>query len=74
MSDGAGEVVEIGGGVTRFRVGDRVAGILMQTWICSSAFSLSIPQVRHAPSRNHPKQTLVFLLNPHPTPGRVIPA
>lgn len=33
MSDGAGEVVEIGSGGTRFKVGDRVAGIFMQTWI-----------------------------------------
>jgi NADPH:quinone reductase-like Zn-dependent oxidoreductase len=32
-SDGAGEVVEIGEGVTRVRPGDRVAGIFMQTWI-----------------------------------------
>jgi NADPH:quinone reductase-like Zn-dependent oxidoreductase len=33
LSDGAGEVVGIGPGVTRVAVGDRVAGIFMQTWI-----------------------------------------
>ena len=33
LSDGAGEVVEIGAGVTRVRVGDRVAGIFMQSWL-----------------------------------------
>ena len=33
LSDGAGEVVELGEGVTRVRVGDRVAGIFMQSWI-----------------------------------------
>lgn len=33
LSDGAGEVVEVGSGVTRFRLGDRVAGIFMQKWI-----------------------------------------
>jgi len=33
MSDGAGEVVEIGPGVTRVKPGDRVAGIFMQTWL-----------------------------------------
>jgi NADPH:quinone reductase-like Zn-dependent oxidoreductase len=32
-SDGAGEVVETGEGVTRVKQGDRVAGIFMQTWI-----------------------------------------
>ncbi|HEX4311949.1 MAG TPA: NAD(P)-dependent alcohol dehydrogenase [Acidobacteriaceae bacterium] len=32
-SDGAGEVVAIGAGVTRVKVGDRVAGIFMQNWI-----------------------------------------
>jgi NADPH:quinone reductase-like Zn-dependent oxidoreductase len=32
-SDGAGEVVAIGEGVTRVSVGDRVAGIFMQNWI-----------------------------------------
>jgi NADPH:quinone reductase-like Zn-dependent oxidoreductase len=33
LSDGAGEVVEIGTGVTRVRVGDRVAGCFFQRWI-----------------------------------------
>ena len=32
-SDGAGEVVSTGPGVTRFKPGDRVAGIFMQRWI-----------------------------------------
>ncbi|MDQ3252556.1 MAG: NAD(P)-dependent alcohol dehydrogenase [Acidobacteriota bacterium] len=32
MSDGAGEVVAVGEAVTRVKVGDRVAGIFMQTW------------------------------------------
>ena len=33
LSDGAGEVVTVGDGVTRFKVGDRVAAIFMQRWI-----------------------------------------
>jgi NADPH:quinone reductase-like Zn-dependent oxidoreductase len=33
LSDGAGEIVAIGHGVTRFRVGDRVAGIFFQNWL-----------------------------------------
>ena len=33
LSDGAGEVVEVGPGATRFDVGARVAGIFMQTWL-----------------------------------------
>jgi NADPH:quinone reductase-like Zn-dependent oxidoreductase len=33
LSDGAGEVVELGEDVTRVRVGDRVAGIFMQGWL-----------------------------------------
>src|SRR5262245_19350342 len=32
-SDCAGEVAAVGDGVTRVRVGDRVAGIFMQTWL-----------------------------------------
>src|SRR5581483_544281 len=33
LSDGAGEVVEIGEGVTRFRSGDRVVSSFFQGWI-----------------------------------------
>lgn len=32
-SDGAGEVVEVGPGVTMWKAGDRVAGIFMQNWL-----------------------------------------
>ena len=32
-SDGAGEIVEVGEGVSDFKIGDRVAGIFMQRWI-----------------------------------------
>jgi NADPH:quinone reductase-like Zn-dependent oxidoreductase len=33
LSDGAGEVVDVGAGVTRVKRGDRVAGIFMQNWL-----------------------------------------
>jgi len=33
LSDGAGEVVEAGPGVTRVKVGDRVAAIFLQRWL-----------------------------------------
>lgn len=33
LSDGAGEVIELGPGATRFKPGDRVAAIFMQSWI-----------------------------------------
>jgi len=32
-SDGAGEVIAVGAGVTQWKPGDRVAGIFMQNWI-----------------------------------------
>lgn len=33
LSDGVGEVVAVGEGVTRVKTGDRVAGIFFQTWL-----------------------------------------
>jgi NADPH:quinone reductase-like Zn-dependent oxidoreductase len=33
LSDGAGEVVEVGTGVTRIKAGDRVAGCFFQRWV-----------------------------------------
>ncbi|WP_250626809.1 zinc-dependent alcohol dehydrogenase family protein [Pinirhizobacter soli] len=33
LSDGAGEVIAVGAGVTRFAPGDRVAGVYFQRWI-----------------------------------------
>ena len=32
LSDGAGEIVALGAGVTRWKVGDRVAGTFFQNW------------------------------------------
>src|SRR5882757_3270843 len=32
-SDGAGQIVEVGEGVTRVEIGDRVCGIFMQRWL-----------------------------------------
>ncbi|MFO0863966.1 MAG: NAD(P)-dependent alcohol dehydrogenase [Gemmataceae bacterium] len=33
LSDGAGEVVEVGSGTTRFKVGDRVVSLFVQQWM-----------------------------------------
>ncbi len=41
-SDGAGEVIAVGEGVTRVKAGDRVAGIFMQNWIDGPADAAKI--------------------------------
>ncbi len=38
-SDGAGEVVSVGAGVTRVKPGDRVMGIFMQNWLAGDPTS-----------------------------------
>lgn len=43
VSDGAGEVIEVGEGVSRFRVGDRVACNVVQRWISGEP---SLPTLR----------------------------
>lgn len=37
LSDGAGEVMDVGEGVTRFKAGDRVAGCFFQSWVAGEA-------------------------------------
>lgn len=39
LSDGAGEVVEVGAGVTRVKVGARVAGCFFQRWIAGPSLA-----------------------------------
>ncbi len=47
-SDGAGEVVAAGEGVTRFKVGDRVAGTFMPAWISGEASDAKARSARGA--------------------------
>src|SRR5437762_2228712 len=51
VSDGAGEVAAVGPGVTRWRPGDRVAGIFFQKWL-SGRFDLAYHQSDLGGSRN----------------------
>jgi NADPH:quinone reductase-like Zn-dependent oxidoreductase len=46
LSDGAGEVVAVGPGVTRFAVGDRVAGIFFTDWIDGARDDRTAPSAR----------------------------
>jgi NADPH:quinone reductase-like Zn-dependent oxidoreductase len=46
LSDGAGEVIAVGAGVTRFDVGDRVAGIFFTDWISGPRDDRTAPSAR----------------------------
>jgi NADPH:quinone reductase-like Zn-dependent oxidoreductase len=49
LSDGAGEVVEVGAGVTRLAAGDRVAPAFFQSWISGALRTSDLPTTLGGP-------------------------
>lgn len=49
LSDGAGDVVDVGSEVTRFAVGDRVASVFFQSWISGTIRHEDLPNTLGGP-------------------------
>lgn len=59
LSDGAGEVIEVGEDVTRLSVGDRVAGAFAPLWMDGSPSRESVRQTRGGPINGMLRQSIV---------------